>query len=335
MEEGQFNPYDFLSLIAGLSASQSKPSQAGINRLFMPETGVLTNTYYGDYSQSNDQEEAATMLRLAPDILRASNLIQADPTDIRGIIASKIVYEKLPVWEVKKLIRKYLLDAQSAGEDVDIDATSTELMQFADKIQNQADALEANRASGLAASKNDVFSQAGLPSPDEMFSPETLAPDYFKMYAQDTAKRNEAFRKIQPTNATARRQAAKYLSEQQAIGSNVDKPMGGGEAVGSLFRGAGALLSGKDVDKSMQRRVGQEQDVEGLRFGNIAQRIVDAGPQNKELSSQRAELVREQRIADKVRDMVASGLSNKAREAGYTPLMVALLKRAQFGQTGG
>jgi hypothetical protein len=111
--------------------------------------------------------------------------------------------------------------------------------------------------------------------------------------------------------------------------------MGGGEAVGSLFRGAGALLSGKDVDKSMQRRVGQEQDVEGLRFGNIAQRIVDAGPQNKELSSQRAELVREQRIADKVRDMVASGLSNKAREAGYTPLMVALLKRAQFGQTGG
>lgn len=332
---GNINPYDFLSLIAGLAAGQSKPTQAGINRLFMPEVGALTGTYYGDFGQTSDQQEAATMLRLAPDVLRASELLQADPTDIRGIIASKIVYEKMPVWEVKKLIRKYLLDAQSAGEDVKIDDSTNELMQFADKIQNQSDALEADRAAGLAKPKSDVFSQAGLPSPDEMFSPEALAPDYFKMYAQETSKRNEAFRKIQPTNPTARRQAAKYLAEQQAIRSNVSKPMGGGEAIGSLFRGAGAVFSGEDADKAMKRRVGQEQDVEGIRFGNIAQRIVDAGPENKELSSQRAGLLREQKIADKVRDMVAAGLSKKAQEAGYTPLMVALLKRAQFGQTGG
>jgi len=46
-------------------------------------------------------------------------------------------------------------------------------------------------------------------------------------------------------------------------------------------------------------------------------------------------LLREQKVADKVREMVAAGLSKKAQEAGYTPLMVALLKRAQFGQTGG
>ena len=39
--------------------------------------------------------------------------------------------------------------------------------------------------------------------------------------------------------------------------------------------------------------------------------------------------------AEKVREMVAAGLTQKAQEAGYTPLMVALLKRAQFGQTGG
>jgi len=332
---GNITPYDFMSLIAGLSAAQSKPTQSGINRLFMPEVGALTNTYYGDFGQTSDQQEAATMLRLAPDILRASELIQSDPTDIRGIIASKIVYEKMPVWEVKKLIRKYLLDAQSAGEDVAIDASTTELMQFADKIQSQSDALEADRAAGFAKPKSDVFSQAGLPSPDEMFSPEALAPDYFKMYADETAKRNEAFRKIQPTNATARRQAAKYLEQQQAVRSNLNKPMGGVEAIGGLFRGAGALFSGKDVDKEMQRRVGQTPDIEGRRFEGIAQRIVDAGPQNKELSSQRANLLREQKVADKVREMVAAGLSKKAQEAGYTPLMVALLKRAQFGQTGG
>ena len=275
------------------------------------------------------------MLQLAPDILRASQLTQADPNNIRGIIAAKIVDEKMPVWEVKNLIRKYVLDAQSAGEDIDINASTTELMQFADKIQSQSDALAANQAAGLAKPKSDVFSQAGLPSPDEMFSAEDLAPDYFKMYADETRKRNEAFRKIQPNSATARRQAARYLDEQKTIKDNLGKPMGGTEAVGSLFRGIGATISGGDADKAMSRRVGQEQDVEGVRFGNIAQRIVDTGPQNKELSSQRAGLLREQKIAEKVREMVAAGLTQKAQEAGYTPLMVALLKRAQFGQTGG
>lgn len=330
------NPYDFMQAVLGLSASQSKPSQSGINRLFMPELGALTGTYYGDYGQSNDQQEAATMLQLAPDILRASQLRQADPNDIRGIIAAKIVDEKMPVWEVKNLIRKYVLDAQSAGEpDIEGDATTAELMQFADKIQDQSDKLTANQAAGLAKPKSDVFSQAGLPQPTEMFAAEDLAPDYFKMYADETRKRNEAFRKIQPNSATARRQAARYLDEQKTIKDRLGKPMGGVESVGSLIRGVGAVFSGGDASEAMSRRVGQEQDVEGVRFGNIAQRIVDTGPQNKELSSQRAGLLREQKIAEKVREMVAAGLTQKAQEAGYTPLMVALLKRAQFGQTGG
>jgi hypothetical protein len=301
----------------------------------MPEVGALTGTYYGDYGQTSDQEEAATMLRLAPDVLRASELRKADPTDIRGIIAAKIIDEKMPVWEVKNLIRKYLLDAQSAGEDVDINASSSELMQFADKIQSQADALAANQAAGLAKPKSDVFSQAGLPSPEEMFSPEALAPDYFKMYSDETARRNQEFNKIRPTNPTARRQAAKYLEDQQAIRDNLVKPMSGTEAIGGLFRGAGAIFSGKDADEAMKRRVGQTPDIEGRRFEGIAQRIVESGPENKELSKKRAGLLREQQIADKVRELVAAGLTKKAQEAGYTPLMVALLKRAQFGQTGG
>ena len=73
---GDINPYDFLSLIAGLAAGQSKPTQAGINRLFMPEVGALTGTYFGDFGQTSDQQEAATMLQLAPDVLRASELLR-------------------------------------------------------------------------------------------------------------------------------------------------------------------------------------------------------------------------------------------------------------------
>jgi hypothetical protein len=79
----------------------------------------------------------------------------------------------------------------------------------------------------------------------------------------------------------------------------------------------------------------EDYDPEMTRFGDIAKGIVARGPSNKELSKRRAQLVQEQKVADTVRDLVAAGLTKKAQEAGYTPLMVALLKRAQFSQLGG
>lgn len=329
---GSVNPYDFLALVSALSASQTKPSQGGINRLFMPEVGALTGTLYQQDAGSSEQEEAATMLRLAPDILRASNLPEGD---IRAKIANMIYVQKIPVWDVKRRIEQELLERQKLGEAIDVDATSQELMSFADKIQSQSDQLDANQAAGLAKPKTDVFSQAGLPSPEMRFSPEEFAPDYFKQYAEESAKRGERMRAIQAPSAASRRQALKFITEQEKIREKAAKPRSGIEAIGSLFRGAGAAISGGDVDKAMRAREGGTVDPEMRRFEGIAKGIVARGPENKELSGERASLLKEQRLADTVKDLVASGLSKKMEEAGYTPLMVALLKRAQFSGLGG
>jgi hypothetical protein len=335
-EQGQqpFNPYDFLQLIAAASASRKNPTQSGINRLFMPELGVLSGSYYGTQGATSDQQNAAVMLDLAPDILRADELGKADPENIYARIARQIVYEKKPVWEVKRMIQQYIVDA--SADDPTIDVSSNDLMDFANKIQSQSDKLMAYEAKAGVSGSKDIFSEAGLPSFESRFAPEDLAPDYFKMYAEQERKRAEDYRKIQPANATARRQAAKYLEEQQKLTNRVSGRMGGGEAIGSVFRGIGAAFTGKDADEAMQQRTGAKQlaDPEAIRFGNIAQRIVDTGPQNKDLSSKRADLVKQQQSAQRVRDLVASGLSQKAEAAGYTPLMIALLKRAQFSGLG-
>jgi len=292
----------------------------------------LTGTLYQQDAGSSEQEEAATLLRLGPDILRASNLPAGDP---RAKIANMIYVQKIPVWDVKRRIDQELAERQKLGEVLEEDTTRQELYAFADKIQSQADQLDANQAASLAQPKSDVFSQAGLPSAEMRFSPEEFAPDYFKQYGEESAKRGERMRAIQAPSAASRRQALKFITEQEKIREKAAKPMGGIEAVGSLFRGARAALTGGNVDKAMSARVGGTVDPEMRRFEGIAKGIVARGPENKELSTERASLLKEQQYADTVRDLVASGLSKKMEEAGYTPLMVALLKRAQFSGLGG
>jgi hypothetical protein len=334
------NPYDFLSLIAALSASQTKPTQSGINRLFSPELGVLTGTYYGDTGETSDQQEAATMLDLAPDILRASNLAN---DDIRFIITNKIVNEGLPVWEVKQLIRKYVLDAVAAGEDIDAGATTDELLGFADKVQSQSDNLAASRAKQSLAGSKNVFTGAGLPSPEETFSPELLAPEYFANYAKESAAREEKLRGIRVPTGTQMRSAQSFVDKQQkALESGYKKPSAVRKLYGTSKKeyvladqlapyvpeGAAKSVIGRQYNTD-------DYDPEMTRFGNVAKSIVARGPQNTEMARQRASLMKEQRISDMVRDLVAAGLTKKAQQAGYTPLIVALLKRSQFGQSGG
>lgn len=399
---GSANPYDFLSLVAALSASQSKPTQSGINRLFMPELGVLTGTYFpGDTAAQSEQEDAAMMLRLAPDVLRAANLPAGD---LRAKIANMIFGQKIPVWDVKRRIDQELVERQKLGEVIDVDETASEMYAFADKIQSQADAVEANVATAAAKPRTDVFSQAGLPSPEQQFAPEELAPDYFKKYAEESAGRSERLRKIQAPSAASQKAAAKFLAEQQAAEKAISKdnyvpyyptgseglrsslsrnlantPMGRGEAgfrglipllkmveqvpagAAALYRGvtdplnqeiaqnarfvaeemfgreisnmedpAGQILYGKSRNKPKP----VEDKAEMRRFGTIAKGIVARG-EDKGLSKERAALLEEQKYADTVRDLVAAGLTKKAQEAGYTPLMIALLKRAQFSNVGG
>lgn len=333
-KQQSFNPYDFLQLVAAASASRKNPTQSGINRLFMPELGVLSGSYYGTEGATDEQQNAAVLLDLAPDILRADELAKTDPSNIYARITRQIVYEKKPVWEVRRMIQQYIVDA--SADDPTLDISSTELMDFANKIQTQNDKLKSYEAKAGVSGKSDIFSEAGLPSFESRFAPEDLAPDYFKMYAEQERKRAEEYRKIRPANVTSRNQAAKYLDEQQKLRKKVSSRPDGMEEISQMFRGVGATFTGKDVGDAMKQRTGAKQlaDPEQIRFGNVAQRIVDTGPQNKDLSSKRADLVRQQQSAQTVRDLVASGLSKKAEAAGYTPLMIALLKRAQFTGLG-
>jgi hypothetical protein len=414
---GAVNPYDFLSLIAALSASQTKPTQSGINRLFSPEVGALTGTLYqGDSGGLAQQEEAATMLRLGPDILRASNLPAGD---IRAKIANMIYVQKIPVWDVKRRIDQELLQRQQMGEVMDKDATAQEMYAFADKIQSQSDALDANMATAAAKPRTDVFSQGGLPSPEMQFAPEDLAPDYFKKYAEESATRGKRLSAIQAPSAKSRKAALEFLSQQeQEVGKsqksqkNVrtspvyesgegllaslernlgNTPMGRGEAgirglipllklaeqvpagAAALYRGVtdplneeianqakyvaetmfgneardvanylkerdvvGQVLYGRDRERKLGVRSDDKsfQRAEDIRFGRTARDVVKRS-EDKGLASERAALTKEQQYADTVRDLVAAGLTKKAQEAGYTPLMVALMKRAQFSGLGG
>jgi hypothetical protein len=338
---GAVNPYDFLSLIAALSASQTKPTQSGINRLFSPEVGALTGTLYqGDSGGLAQQEEAATMLRLGPDILRASNLPAGD---IRAKIANMIYVQKIPVWDVKRRIDQELLQRQQMGEVMDKDATAQEMYAFADKIQSQSDSLDANMATAAAKPRTDVFSQGGLPSPEMQFAPEDLAPDYFKKYAEESAKRGELLRAIGAPSGSTLKNASKFIESQgKELKRFSQKPSTFRELYGTsgqTYVTEGQLgpyvPSGTAKTVKGQTLTPGEYDPEMSRFADVAKRIVARGPQNKELSKKRVSLMDEQRYADTVRDLVAAGLTKKAQEAGYTPLMVALLKRAQFSGLGG
>jgi hypothetical protein len=395
MADGQINPYDFLSLVAAQSAAQKNPTQSGINRLFMPEIGVLTGTFYGDTGGVSQQQEAATMLQLAPDILRISNIAQSNPDDIRAQIARKIVYEKQPVWEVKRLIQKYVLDASAAGEDIDTAATSTELMAFADKIQNQSDALDASYAKASITKGNDVFSQAGLPSPQERFSPDQLLPEFFAKYATGTQERQSKLDALK-RNQSARSAAVKFLGDQsgtvdvrsaelpkyetpgyfdsdrrtkeglkstsqeiERLQSDYQKALADLNRVtksykplskGSMTQQQAIAAAQKRVDATKKlfddrfaaakergmyspAKMAQTgaQDVETIRFKEIASRAA-ARP---DTSAERLDLVKRQKYEDDVAAAVARKISEQATSIGYTPLIQALMTRANFVGLGG
>jgi hypothetical protein len=395
MADGQINPYDFLSLVAAQSAAQKNPTQSGINRLFMPEIGVLTGTFYGDTGGVSQQQEAATMLQLAPDILRISNIAQSNPDDIRAQIARKIVYEKQPVWEVKRLIQKYVLDASAAGEDIDTAATSTELMAFADKIQNQSDALDASYAKASITKGNDVFSQAGLPSPQERFSPEQLLPEFFAKYATGTQERQSKLDALK-RNQSARSAAVKFLGDQsgtvdvrlaklpeygapgyfdsdrtsqegrRTMSKQVEllqsdyqkalaylnrvtksyKPLSKGsisqqQAISDAQKSLDAARERFDKKFALAQKMGMYspakmaetgvQDVETIRFKEIAGRAA-ARP---DTSAERLDLVKRQKYEDDVAAAVARKISEQSASIGYTPLIQALMTRANFVGLGG
>jgi len=314
---GAVNPYDFMALVAALTASQKQPTQSGLNRLFSPEIGFLSGTYYGPTGAA--QDDSAMMLDLGPDILRASNLPEGD---IRRRIMTEIVAKNVPVWDVKRSIREEVAQMALSDPTLDADATVQELMAFADKVQSQNDNILANKAKAQVTGAKDMFSQAGMRSPDLRFSPEELAPDIFARFASDEEKRQARLQELRAPSTKKVESAKKYVEQTQQRIDKTSGPMSGIEAVRSLVRGAfGGDMSARDIPSAEDRR-----------FADIAKNLVARSQKlsSPKVNKERATLVRKSESDALVKSLVAEGIAKQAEAAGYTPAMVDLMKRAQL-----
>lgn len=393
MADGSVNPYDFLSLVAAMTAAQSKPTQAGINRLFSPEVGALTGTLYQDptASQQGDQYLYA---QHAPDIQRA---LMLPDTDVRKQIVADIVDRGMNLWDVQRNIEAYAAEQARLNPGVYAQEAETgDLKKYAERIQTQFDNLRAAQMRSSADSlKSNPYTQGGLPSPEMRFAPEELLPDFFSKYLTDSVSRQQRLGMLKQ-GQTAREAAIKFLGDQsgavdvrtaelptyetpgyfdsdrrtkeglkstskevQRLQKNYQDAMKTLATLRTGGRVPGLSEMGKDnAIAAAQRRVdatkeefdtkmaaakergmyGPAQmsaagggDIETRRFRQIAERVA----KNPDSADERLRIVKEQRIDDLVRQMVAEGISRKAEEAGYTPFMSSMLRRMQFVNAGG
>jgi len=116
------------------------------------------------------------------------------------------------------------------------------------------------------------------------------------------------------------------MSKEQAVAAaqkRVDATKGlfderfAGAQERGMYRGGATEVSGGDI--------------ETRRFREIAGRAAQA----PDTSQERLNLIRDQKVADLVRDLVSEGIAKKAEAAGYTPFMASMLRRMQFVNAGG
>lgn len=383
------NPFDLLMLAASQAASQTKPTQSGINRLFSPELGVLTGTLYQDPTASQ-QGDAYLYMQNAPDIQRAMML---PDDDIRKMIVADIVDRGKNVWDVQREIEAYT--AQQAALNPGVyaqEAETGDLKKFAQTVQSQWDNLRAAQMRSSADMlKSNPYTQAGLPTPEMRFAPEELLPDFFTKYAYDSLARQQRLGSLKSGEA-ARQSAIKFLQEQSGTTDKMgqlpvypkagyfDSDRRSQEARKSTSKEVSRLqkdyqdalkelsrvktkyqplskgsMSKEQAVAAAQQRVdatkrlfdekfagAQERgmytggevaggDIETRRFREIAGRAAKA----PDTSQERLNIVRDQKVADLVREMVAEGIAKKAEAAGYTPFMSSMLRRMQFVNAGG
>lgn len=340
---GSANPYDFLSLIAALSANQKNPPQSGFNRLFMPELGALTGTYYQQPKQGGTNDEYL-MMQHAPDIARASQL---DPADIRARIVGDIVDRGMNLWDVQNRVEQYAAEAARSNPTYAQTANSKDLKDYAAKIQSQWDSLRAASMkgdSGGSGGADDFFSKAGLPSPDLQYAPEQLAPEFFNKYAQDKAARENELAMLARQTAS-RQQAQKKLDALSAEKDYASSSEGKRKLKGiEGLRYSYSKVNPYDLPrKNYYRKAiakaerefaqaggGEPYAAENVRFADIAKRIVASRGDDVPYQVKRDEIVARQKYDDEVAQLVMEGLSRRAAEQGYTPFMNAMLKRAQM-----
>lgn len=201
---------DALLALARALSGKGNVSSADIKNLLSPETGMLTDTFYGSGEDADDEE--FMYLKYAPNFRATLNL--ADD-DIRKIISNELANGSTP-WDVRRQIEEYTAaQAQMSPGVVNQEGETRDLLSFADKVYGEINSLQiARQEKGRKASADDPFAAGGVPDRNMDFAPEQLAPELFDMLF----KRNEGLAADTTKYAArgkARGQALKFLSAQQ------------------------------------------------------------------------------------------------------------------------
>lgn len=332
-------PIDPLFLLARVLTQKGNVSQSDLNSIFSPELAYLTGTAYEDPNQRMVDEELM-FNQYAPNMRIAMNLPE---TDIRRLIYDEIVEYGSAPWDVKRQVEEYAAAQATANPATyNQEGETKDLMSFADTIFREKNDLIVQRAKGAGGAGSDYAKTTGmLPPMGAQFSPEELLPDYFSKYATESKERADALRKIQAPSGTTIKQASDFLKKQEKVRESEGGPSLIRRARGKRYQSvpveqlAPYVRGGKVEPSKLEVYPTAGRDPEMERFANVAKSIVARGPQNVELSAQRAKLVKEQQSQNKLAERLGAALQQKAAEVGYTPAMVALLQRAAFLRSGG
>jgi hypothetical protein len=198
--------YDWSALAQILK--NSGISSGDISRVFSPELGELTGTFYQN-PEVSAQEEELSWLQNAPNMRRALNL---PDDDIRKIIAAAIYRGENP-WDVRRQVEAYTAQQAELNPGVyNQEGETKDLLSFVDTVDSEwRKKTIANMKDGAEGS---VLAKAGLPPKELEYSAEQLLPDLFdKLNSQAAGLRAEAA-KFSVGDKT-KKAALKYLEQQK------------------------------------------------------------------------------------------------------------------------
>lgn len=331
---------DILILLARALSQRGNVSQSDLSSLFSPELGYLTGTTWEDTGASAENADLMKM-QYAPNLRLVENL---PDTDIRKRIARAIVYDGIAPWDVKAIIEEYAAaQANVNPETYNAEGETKDLISFADTIFRESNALSVQQAKS-SGEESDWSKKTGKLAPfTARYSAQDLAPDYFSALAERLYRGQEEMRKIQAPGGQTLKNASRFIEQQnkELQKLNAQKPWTGLAKQTSAAKIVDAeqlepyVPAGTAKSTTAFRSGSKSRDPEMARFANVAKSIVARGPQNKELSAQRADLLKRQQIMERVGQDFALKLEQAAEQAGFTPAMVALMQRAAFLRSGG
>lgn len=151
---------EILQLILALANPKGQNTKADYSRLFDPMLGVLTGTYTAPSQPDTGDDD---FLQYAPTFAQIGSEFVPE-NDIRRSIAASVMDGK-PAMDIKKDVYEALKGDISSG--VATEDTSKELASLVDTLTSEWRSYQTQVRKRASAPKDDFFTKAGLPSPEQ------------------------------------------------------------------------------------------------------------------------------------------------------------------------